>query len=350
MKAVWIKTASTIWLGGWARRVSWTCSQWPLPPSSGRGFARSPLRGIRIQILGLSEKRDGLSYPSGNSDGRDCRSRCWATAPWSSAGRRVAVTSRTRRRRVILQRRPRRGHQLHRHVDRLWRERRAHRPLHRRSALRILSREQVRLPGGRPTGSARPDQPSRLHPRQHPGGRGAEPRRACGPTISTCSSSTSRRRGKALEEHGALEAVLELKRAGTVRLIGMSGTLPNLADHIAMGVFDVFQIPYSAVEREHESAHRGGSQGGSRHRHSGRRGQGRANRGQARRRAMGTVAAGAPRRPARRHVAHGVHLALHLHPSGPAHEHRRDDQSLPSPAQCRCLAARPIAGRRVRRS
>src|SRR2546429_4215660 len=34
----------------------------------------------------------------------------------------------------------------------------------------------------------------------------------------------------------------------------MSGTLPHLIDHIAMGVFDVFQIPYSAVEREHEAA------------------------------------------------------------------------------------------------
>jgi aryl-alcohol dehydrogenase-like predicted oxidoreductase len=34
----------------------------------------------------------------------------------------------------------------------------------------------------------------------------------------------------------------------------MSGTLPHLRDHIAMGVFDVFQIPYSAVEREHEAA------------------------------------------------------------------------------------------------
>src|SRR4029453_7467009 len=40
---------------------------------------------------------------------------------------------------------------------------------------------------------------------------------------------------------------------GTVRFIGMSGTLPNLADHIAMGVFDVLQIPYSVVEREHEA-------------------------------------------------------------------------------------------------
>jgi aryl-alcohol dehydrogenase-like predicted oxidoreductase len=55
-----------------------------------------------------------------------------------------------------------------------------------------------------------------------------------------------------LEKDGALETVLELKRAGTTRFVGMSGTLPNLADHIAMGVFDVFQIPYSAVEREHE--------------------------------------------------------------------------------------------------
>ena len=59
---------------------------------------------------------------------------------------------------------------------------------------------------------------------------------------------------QALQEHGALEALLELREAGKVRFIGMSGTLPHLWDHIAMGVFDVFQIPYSAVEREHEAA------------------------------------------------------------------------------------------------
>jgi aryl-alcohol dehydrogenase-like predicted oxidoreductase len=56
-----------------------------------------------------------------------------------------------------------------------------------------------------------------------------------------------------LEQNGALDAVLELKQAGKVRFIGMSGTLPHLKDHIAMGVFDVFQIPYSAMEREHET-------------------------------------------------------------------------------------------------
>ena len=57
-----------------------------------------------------------------------------------------------------------------------------------------------------------------------------------------------------LEDDGAVEALLDLKAAGKVRFIGMSGTLPHLRDHIAMGVFDVFQIPYSAVEREHEAA------------------------------------------------------------------------------------------------
>src|SRR5262245_51318592 len=56
-----------------------------------------------------------------------------------------------------------------------------------------------------------------------------------------------------LEKDGALETVLELKRSGATRFIGMSGTLPNLVEHVAMGVFDVFQIPYSAVEREHEA-------------------------------------------------------------------------------------------------
>jgi aryl-alcohol dehydrogenase-like predicted oxidoreductase len=57
-----------------------------------------------------------------------------------------------------------------------------------------------------------------------------------------------------LAENGAIEALLDLKRAGKVRFIGMSATFPHLQDHIAMGVFDVFQIPYSAVEREHEAA------------------------------------------------------------------------------------------------
>ena len=54
------------------------------------------------------------------------------------------------------------------------------------------------------------------------------------------------------EEHGALDAALALKREGKVRFIGVSGTLPNLVEQIEMGVFDAFQIPYSALQREHE--------------------------------------------------------------------------------------------------
>jgi aryl-alcohol dehydrogenase-like predicted oxidoreductase len=55
-----------------------------------------------------------------------------------------------------------------------------------------------------------------------------------------------------MEREGTIEAMVELREEGKVRFLGMSGTLPNLAEHIAMGVFDVFQIPYSAVQREHE--------------------------------------------------------------------------------------------------
>ena len=57
-----------------------------------------------------------------------------------------------------------------------------------------------------------------------------------------------------LEENDAIATLVDLKQQGKVRFIGMSSTLPNLSDHIAMGVFDVFQIPYSALERKHEEA------------------------------------------------------------------------------------------------
>ena len=61
--------------------------------------------------------------------------------------------------------------------------------------------------------------------------------------------SPSRAQMEAAETVGTL---LSLRDEGKVRFIGMSGILPHLPDQIAMGVFDVFQIPYSAVQREHE--------------------------------------------------------------------------------------------------
>jgi aryl-alcohol dehydrogenase-like predicted oxidoreductase len=56
-----------------------------------------------------------------------------------------------------------------------------------------------------------------------------------------------------LEENSTVETLKDLQAEGKARFIGMSGILPNLPDHIAMGVFDVFQIPYSAVQRDHEA-------------------------------------------------------------------------------------------------
>jgi aryl-alcohol dehydrogenase-like predicted oxidoreductase len=55
-----------------------------------------------------------------------------------------------------------------------------------------------------------------------------------------------------LAENHTVETLQELQAEGKIRFIGMSGILPNLPDHLAMGVFDVFQIPYSAVQRDHE--------------------------------------------------------------------------------------------------
>ena len=56
-----------------------------------------------------------------------------------------------------------------------------------------------------------------------------------------------------LEENDSIAELEALRREGKIRFIGMSGTIPEFEDQIEMGVFDVFQIPYSLVEREHET-------------------------------------------------------------------------------------------------
>jgi aryl-alcohol dehydrogenase-like predicted oxidoreductase len=55
-----------------------------------------------------------------------------------------------------------------------------------------------------------------------------------------------------LDAGDTVPALMALRDEGKVRFIGMSGILPNLPEHIAMGVFEVFQIPYSAMQRDHE--------------------------------------------------------------------------------------------------
>jgi len=56
-----------------------------------------------------------------------------------------------------------------------------------------------------------------------------------------------------LEADRTIETLTALRDQGKVRFVGMSGMLPDLPDQIAMGVFDVFQIPYSALQGEHEA-------------------------------------------------------------------------------------------------
>ena len=55
-------------------------------------------------------------------------------------------------------------------------------------------------------------------------------------------------------EQGDLVAALqEMKQQGKVRWIGCSSTLPHITTYIDWNVFDVYQIPYSGLERQHEN-------------------------------------------------------------------------------------------------
>jgi aryl-alcohol dehydrogenase-like predicted oxidoreductase len=66
-----------------------------------------------------------------------------------------------------------------------------------------------------------------------------------------------------LEANDTVETMQALRREGKVRFLGMSSVLPDLRDHIAMGVFDVFQIPYSALQPEHEEVIREAARAGA---------------------------------------------------------------------------------------
>ncbi|XID94674.1 aldo/keto reductase [Paenibacillaceae bacterium WGS1546] len=55
-----------------------------------------------------------------------------------------------------------------------------------------------------------------------------------------------------VEEGRLIDALQEIQAAGKVRFIGISSYLPQLPGHMEYGEYDAFQIPYSALEREHE--------------------------------------------------------------------------------------------------
>lgn len=54
------------------------------------------------------------------------------------------------------------------------------------------------------------------------------------------------------EKNHLVDALKEMHAQGKVRFICISTTLPHLPTYLEWGVFDAFQIPYSALERDHE--------------------------------------------------------------------------------------------------
>lgn len=61
------------------------------------------------------------------------------------------------------------------------------------------------------------------------------------PTVADC------------EQGDLAQALQDMRAQGKVRWIGMSTTLPHLPTYLSWDVFDAYQIPYSALERDHEN-------------------------------------------------------------------------------------------------
>lgn len=57
---------------------------------------------------------------------------------------------------------------------------------------------------------------------------------------------------EAVERNNVVDTLREIQDLGLAKFIGVSTKMPNLEGFLKMGVFDTFQIPYSAFQREHE--------------------------------------------------------------------------------------------------
>ena len=57
----------------------------------------------------------------------------------------------------------------------------------------------------------------------------------------------------AVEKYDCIGTLEEIRAAGKARFIGVSAVLPHIDALVALGVFDTFQIVYSALEPEHEA-------------------------------------------------------------------------------------------------
>lgn len=57
---------------------------------------------------------------------------------------------------------------------------------------------------------------------------------------------------KELEEQGGLEALVELQKTGVIRHLGLSTRKPYIQQFLDVDLLSVFQLPYSAIQRQHE--------------------------------------------------------------------------------------------------
>jgi aryl-alcohol dehydrogenase-like predicted oxidoreductase len=55
-----------------------------------------------------------------------------------------------------------------------------------------------------------------------------------------------------VEENDLIGVAEQVRKSGKVRWIGISTTIPHLGRFLEWDAFDVFQVPYSALQREHE--------------------------------------------------------------------------------------------------
>ncbi|WP_027084718.1 aldo/keto reductase [Cohnella panacarvi] len=65
------------------------------------------------------------------------------------------------------------------------------------------------------------------------------------------------------EEGQLVDVLKEIQATGKVRYIGISSYLPHVPAYIRSGDFDTFQIPYSALERDHEQLITEAGEGGA---------------------------------------------------------------------------------------
>ncbi len=56
-----------------------------------------------------------------------------------------------------------------------------------------------------------------------------------------------------VERNKLLDVLIDLQKSGAVKYIGCSSTLPHLKTYVQWCAFDVFQIPYSGLQRQHEN-------------------------------------------------------------------------------------------------